>query len=230
MDYDLIIIGAGPVGLALANFVGQAGLQVLVVEQLDALIDYPRGVGMDDECLRAFQAIGLAERVSEHTTPHQWMEFRTAKGRTLALIRPQTNEFGWPRRSAFIQPLVDKVLFDGTKSHATIKVAFGTEFQSLEQDDSGVTVSLTGPDGGPTHVPTTFLWQGRVHVVRGVLAQWTQRVPWWRRQEEGVSGGPSAEVLEQQVWRVEASAGRTLGQGVYDLVQDERWRLERVSD
>lgn len=91
--------------------------------------------------------------------------------------------------------------------------------------------TLTGPDGGPTHVPTTFLWQGRVHVVRGVLAQWTQRVPWWRRQEEeGVSGGPSAEVLEQQVWRVEASAGRTLGQGVYDLVQDERWRLERVSD
>ncbi|MGO4843079.1 FAD-dependent monooxygenase, partial [Rhizobiaceae sp. 2RAB30] len=43
--YDLIVIGAGPVGLTLANFVGQAGLRVLVVEQLAALIDYPRGVG-----------------------------------------------------------------------------------------------------------------------------------------------------------------------------------------
>ncbi|HSP60016.1 MAG TPA: DUF6504 family protein, partial [Ornithinimicrobium sp.] len=86
------------------------------------------------------------------------------------------------------------------------------------------------PDGVPEDVPTAFLWQGRVHVVRGVLAQWTQRVPWWRRQGEGAPGGPSAEVLEQQVWRVEASAGRTLGRGVYDLVQDEQWRLERVSD
>lgn len=82
----------------------------------------------------------------------------------------------------------------------------------------------------PVQVPTLFLWRGRVHQVRAVLSQWTQRVPWWRRQEEGASGGPSAEVLEQQVWRVEASAGRTLGRGVYDLVQDERWRLERVSD
>lgn len=88
--------------------------------------------------------------------------------------------------------------------------------------------ALTGP--GPVDVPTTFLWQGRVHVVRGVLAQWTQRVPWWRQEREGLPGAPSAEVLEQQVWRVEASAGRTLGRGVYDLVQDEQWRLERVSD
>lgn len=70
-EYDLIIVGAGPVGLTLANFLGQAGMSVLVVEQLPALIDYPRGVGMDDECLRAFQAIGLADQVSRHTTPHQ---------------------------------------------------------------------------------------------------------------------------------------------------------------
>lgn len=90
--------------------------------------------------------------------------------------------------------------------------------------------ALAGPDGVPADVPTAFLWQGRVHVVRGVLAQWTQRVPWWRQAGEGAPDGPPAEVLEQQVWRVEASAGRTLGRGVYDLVQDTRWRLERVSD
>ena len=91
-------------------------------------------------------------------------------------------------------------------------------------------------------VPTQFLWQGRVHVVRGVLAQWTQRLPWWRR-ETGPGAGMGASttslqdgatatlpVLEQQVWRVEASAGRSHGSGVYDLVSGERWLLERVSD
>src|SRR5690606_4522075 len=36
------------------------------------------------------------------------------------------------------------------------------------------------PPGAEAGVPTQFLWQGRVHVVRGVLAQWSQRVPWWR--------------------------------------------------
>ena len=90
------------------------------------------------------------------------------------------------------------------------------------------------PPGEELSVPTQFLWQGRVHVVRGVLAQWSQRVPWWRRGTDvGMAqGGATATlpVLEQQVWRVEASAGRSHGSGVYDLVSGERWLLERVSD
>lgn len=157
MDYDLIIIGAGPVGLTLANYVGRAGRRVLVVEQLETLIDYPRGVGMDDECLRAFQAIGLADQVSTHTTPDQWMEFRTARGGTLALIKPQTTEFGWPRRNAFIQPLVDRVLFEGLQDLKTVEIAFGTEFKSVEQDATGVTVSLTEPDGQTRNMRAPYL-------------------------------------------------------------------------
>ena len=98
------------------------------------------------------------------------------------------------------------------------------------------------PAGEQVGVPTQFLWQGRVHVVRGVLAQWSQRVPWWRRGTttpgvSGAVGGPGEEdapapttVLEQQVWRVEATAGRAHGSVVYDLVSGERWLLERVSD
>lgn len=87
--------------------------------------------------------------------------------------------------------------------------------------------------GEDVEVPAQFLWRGRVHVVRGVLAQWSQRVPWWRGAEAGVAqGGATATlpVLEQQVWRVEASAGRSHGSGIYDLVSGERWLLERVSD
>ncbi len=97
------------------------------------------------------------------------------------------------------------------------------------------------PVGEQVGVPTQFLWQGRVHVVRGVLAQWSQRVPWWRRGAQPGGGAGTADlpeddahgvvtVLEQQVWRVEASAGRAHGSGVYDLVSGERWLLERVSD
>lgn len=77
---------------------------------------------------------------------------------------------------------------------------------------------------GLVEVPTVFLWRGRVHMVKAVLAQWSQRVPWWRAED------PVEEGLERRVWRVEAGAGRSMGTGVYDLVQDDRWRLARVSD
>ncbi len=38
---QVAIAGAGPVGLMMANYLGQMGIDVLVVEKLDKLIDYP---------------------------------------------------------------------------------------------------------------------------------------------------------------------------------------------
>lgn len=42
-DYTckVAILGAGPVGLTIANYLGQAGVEVMVIEKLDELIDYP---------------------------------------------------------------------------------------------------------------------------------------------------------------------------------------------
>ena len=54
-------------------------------------------------------------------------------------------------------------------------------------------------------------------LVRGVLAQWSQRVPWWRGAGDGGTTQEGCTMtlpaLEQQVWRVEASAGRSHGSG-----------------
>ncbi|MGB3184886.1 MAG: DUF6504 family protein [Ornithinimicrobium sp.] len=76
-------------------------------------------------------------------------------------------------------------------------------------------------------VPTAFMWRGRVHVVRAVVAAWTVRVPWWRLAEVDTA---SSSGLEQQVWRVEASIGPCLTTGVYDLTHDTCWRLLSVAD
>lgn len=135
---DVVIIGAGPVGLTIANYLGSMGVGALVIEQRDDLIDYPRGVGMDDECLRSFQAIGLADKVASHTTPAQKMRFLTMTGKTFALIDPKTREFGWPRRSSFIQPLVDRVLYEGSKRFDLVRVAFSTELISFTESDDDV--------------------------------------------------------------------------------------------
>lgn len=70
-DYraQVVVLGAGPVGLAIANYLGLSGVEVLVVEKLDKLIDYPRAIGIDDEALRTIQSLGLVEQVLPHTTP-----------------------------------------------------------------------------------------------------------------------------------------------------------------
>ena len=63
---DVVIVGAGPVGLTLANILGLQNVRTLVVDERNTLIDYPRGVGLDDESLRTFQSIGLVTG-SSHT-------------------------------------------------------------------------------------------------------------------------------------------------------------------
>ena len=98
-DVDVVIVGAGPSGLTLANILGLQGVRTIVVEERDTLIDYPRGVGLDDEALRTFQSIGLVDRVLPHTVPNQILRFFDAKRRLLAEMAPPDARFGWPKRN-----------------------------------------------------------------------------------------------------------------------------------
>jgi len=93
----------------------------------------------------------------------------------------------------------------------------------------------------PLAGPEAFVWRGRLYVVRAVLDRWQERRPWWRDAREQGSGDVLTDARERQVWRVEASAGRCAGVGVYDLGADPQgldnqgldtphWRLLRVAD
>ena len=154
---DVAIVGAGPVGLMIANYLGQCGVNVTLVEKLDSLIDYPRAIGLDDESLRTFQAVGLADNVLPHTTPWHAMRFMTPKGRCFADIQPKTDEFGWSRRNAFIQPLADRVLFEGLARFDNVKVLFSRELEGFEQSDSGVVLTLKNADGRAERLQAKYL-------------------------------------------------------------------------
>lgn len=146
-DVDVVIVGAGPSGLMTANLLGTYGLRVAVFEAGPALIDFPRGVGMDDESLRTFQTAGLVDEVLPHTIPHQLLVFVDEKQRDLARMAPPTSEFGWPRRNGFVQPLADEVLLEGLKRFDTVKVHWSSTVAGFTQDADGVTVKVSRPDG-----------------------------------------------------------------------------------
>ncbi|MBU0522786.1 MAG: bifunctional 3-(3-hydroxy-phenyl)propionate/3-hydroxycinnamic acid hydroxylase [Gammaproteobacteria bacterium] len=154
---EVVVLGAGPVGLAIANYLGQVGIKVLLIEKLDKLIDYPRAIGIDDESLRTVQAIGLVDKVLPHTTPWHAMRFLTPKGRCFADIQPMTDEFGWSRRNAFIQPQVDAVLFDGLQRFNTVRTLFSRELLTFSQDSAGVSLQISAPDGRQERVRAKYL-------------------------------------------------------------------------
>ena len=149
-DVDVVIVGAGPSGLMIANLLGLHGLRVAVFEAGERLLDFPRGVGMDDETLRAFQNAGLVDAVLPHTVPHQVLVFVDARQRDLARLAPPAAEFGWPRRNGFIQPLADRVLLDGLSRFPAADVRWSSRVTGFTQDGEGVTLTADTPDGQAT--------------------------------------------------------------------------------
>lgn len=168
---EVAILGAGPVGLTLANYLSKQGVQVTVIEQLDQLIDYPRAIGIDDEALRTIQSLGLVEQVLPHTTPNHAMRFLTPKGHCFADIQPLTREFGFSRRNAFIQPQVDNVLLQGLKQYSQTQVLFSRQLTEFSQDAQSVTLKMQNKQGQNEVVKAQYLiaCDGGNSVVRRTL-------------------------------------------------------------
>ncbi len=64
MQFDVLVVGCGPVGALAANLLGRAGLKTLVVEQELEPHPLPRAVHLDHEAMRLLQSAGVADAVA----------------------------------------------------------------------------------------------------------------------------------------------------------------------
>jgi pyruvate/2-oxoglutarate dehydrogenase complex dihydrolipoamide dehydrogenase (E3) component len=63
LETQVVVVGAGPTGLTLANILGMHGVSTLLIERNDATVTEPRAVSIDDETLRTLQYIDLVDIV-----------------------------------------------------------------------------------------------------------------------------------------------------------------------
>ena len=61
---DVAVIGAGPIGLMLANLLGTAGVDVVLIERNVGLVGQPRAIAYDAETLRLFAQVGLFDAIA----------------------------------------------------------------------------------------------------------------------------------------------------------------------
>lgn len=141
-DPDVVIVGAGPVGLTLANLLGTQGVRTLVIERNAALEPEPRAVTLDDESLRTLQGAGLLDAVLKDVVLGYGVQYHDWRGRPFAAIQPTRQEYGYPKRNAFRQPLLVRTLGEGLARFAHVAVKFGHSFTAFEQDADGITVHV----------------------------------------------------------------------------------------
>jgi 3-(3-hydroxy-phenyl)propionate hydroxylase len=142
--YPVAIVGAGPTGLTLANLLGVYGVPCLVIERNAATVHEPRAVSIDDESLRTMQAAGLAAEVMSETVAGYGSHYYSARGRLFAKVQPTEQPYGFPRRNAFRQPILERQLREALKRFPDVTPLFKHEVVSFEQTADGVTLQLRG--------------------------------------------------------------------------------------
>ena len=128
LQVPVLIVGAGPVGVTMANLLGVQGIETLIIDRSEAVLDYPRAVGLDDEALRTFQTAGVVDDLLKDMIQNVPMRMYTADKQCVAEILPSTREFGWYRRNLFSQPLGEAALRRGVSRFGHVQLRTGSSW------------------------------------------------------------------------------------------------------
>jgi 3-(3-hydroxy-phenyl)propionate hydroxylase len=171
-DFEVLVVGMGPVGALLGALLARSGVKILVIDKDTAVYPLPRAAHFDHEVMRLFQQVGIAQAVAPHARPAPAYEFRTADGQVLmSFDLSGDNSSGWSTGYMFHQPGIENALRAKLRESEQADARLGCQLESLVQDADGVTAQLSGPDG-PVTIRARYLvgCDGGASVVRRELA------------------------------------------------------------
>lgn len=155
---QVLVIGAGPTGLTLANLLGQANVDTLIVDRKPGTVTEPRAVSIDDESLRTMQAVGLDEAVLRDVVAGYGVHYFTRPGgHCFGKVEPTGKLYGFPKRNAFRQPLFESTLKIGLERFPSLAVRFEHELLEFTQDSHGVRALIRDASGQLLDVSAHYL-------------------------------------------------------------------------
>ncbi len=143
---DVLIVGFGPVGATLANFLGRYGINTVVIDSAPDMLNMPRAIGMDHEGLRILQQAGLEEG-----------DFEVLGINKMHMISPYLGKYitfnaagaidGHARQVMYYQPDLEKALRHRLQAHTSVKTFASTELLTLEDQGDKVVAGIRQADG-----------------------------------------------------------------------------------
>lgn len=168
VDVDVLVVGAGPAGLAAAIELGSRGVRVLVAERNDRGGTAPRAKTTNVRTRTHLRRWGLADRLAAESPfgvdyPNNMVFVTRLSGFELARFAnafnasPERSEL-YPEHAQWIpQYSLEKVLIEKVRSLRCVDLRFDTNFETASQDGTGITASLRSKDGGVATVRARYL-------------------------------------------------------------------------
>ena len=150
---QVIIAGAGPVGLVTALGLAQKGISVLVLEKNS--IEVPpqwRGSTIHPPTLAIFDELGLADEIIAGAIKVEVLQYRDLEIEEVVNFGYDCldGQVKFPFRLQFEQYKVLNLLRTAASSNSKIEIKYNTLIESVTQDSDGVSVQVT--NNGATHI------------------------------------------------------------------------------
>ncbi len=145
--HPVIVVGAGPVGLATAIDLGRRGVPVVLLDDADRIGEGSRGICYSKRCLEILDALGVGQAVAEMGV--RWQVGRVYFGDREVYAFDLLPEPGH-KMPAFVnlqQYYLEKLLVDRAEALGNIDLRWRNQVVGLERAADGATIDIETPDG-----------------------------------------------------------------------------------
>lgn len=154
---DVVVVGAGPTGLALASQLVAYGIRPRIVDRADDRVQESRALAIQPRTLEVLAGLGITDELIAEGNPAVHLRLHTRE----KVIRVQLYDFGladteYPYLLFLSQAETERILVEHL-DRAGVSVERGVEVTGLRPDGDRVVATLRRDDGGDESVRARYV-------------------------------------------------------------------------